>query len=111
MPHLSSFIRAATLLPLWLAGMHAYASSSQSWSDHNRQVVAGCVKASGFKQARVVSQPVEFDDRVGYSALLIEGTYPQAHMKGRRGQALCLFDKLSHDVYVSELTPHQGKAR
>jgi len=43
-----------------------------------------------------------FDDRVGYSALLIQGKYPQAHMKNKTGQKLCLWNKATKKAYLTE---------
>jgi hypothetical protein len=31
-----------------------------------------------------VGNAAQFDDRVGYTALLLQGQYPQKHMKGAR---------------------------
>ena len=42
------------------------------------------------------------DDRVGYTAILLQGQYPQKHMKGQQGSELCLYNKQSKTAYVTE---------
>lgn len=79
-----------------------FASSEQAWSKHDQNAKMACVKASQFKNAKPVSNMMLFDDRVGYSALLIQGQYPQAHMKNKTGQELCLWNKTTKKAYLSE---------
>jgi len=45
---------------------------------------------------------VDFDDRIGYSALLIVGHYPQPHMHRQPGRELCLFDRRTRTASVSD---------
>lgn len=79
-----------------------FASSEQAWSKHDQNVKMACVKASKLKNPKPVSNVMLFDDRVGYSALLIQGQYPQAHMKNKTGQELCLWNKTTKKAYLSE---------
>jgi hypothetical protein len=44
---------------------------------------------------------VDFDDSLGYSALLLSGLYPQPHMKHKPGRELCLFDRRSRRAAVT----------
>ena len=83
----------------------AHASSDQAWNDHYKQMNERCIAASGLKNVKVLGKPAEFDDRVGYSALLLEGRYPQKHMNNRKGTELCLFDKQRKAAFVTEWTP------
>ena len=87
---------------LILVSGKAFASSPDARAAHNSAVASGCVKASGLRNARPVGGPIDFDDRVGYTALLIQGNYPQPHMNNKSGQVLCLFNKKSRTPYVSE---------
>lgn len=79
-----------------------FASSEQAWNKHDQEIKAACVKASQLKNAKPVSNVMLFDDRVGYSAILIQGKYPQAHMKNKTGQELCLWNKTSKKAYLTE---------
>jgi hypothetical protein len=79
-----------------------FASSEQAWDKHNQEIKTACIKASQFKNAKPVSNLMLFDDRVGYSALLIQGQYPQAHMKNKTGQELCLWNKTTKKAYLTE---------
>ena len=71
----------------------AFPASPEAWSSHKAEVVAKCTKASGLKDAKLVGELIEYDDSVGFTAALIAGTYPQAHMRNQPGRSLCLFDK------------------
>ncbi|ENV08641.1 hypothetical protein F966_03315 [Acinetobacter higginsii] len=79
-----------------------FASSEQAWNKHDQEIKAACIKVSQLKNAKTASNVMLFDDRVGYSALLIEGKYPQAHMKNKIGQELCLWNKTSKKAYLTE---------
>ncbi|WP_166359363.1 hypothetical protein [Pseudomonas akapageensis] len=80
----------------------ALASSPQQWAEFDKQVVASCTKASQLKEAKAVGRIAQFDDRVGYVAVLLQGRYPQAHMKNQVGRELCLFDKKNKTAFVTE---------
>jgi hypothetical protein len=100
--HSMQYLRAASLLvAASVAGM-ALAASPAAWSAHDREVAASCVKASGLKQARAAGLPMVYDDRVGLTALLVSGRYPQPHMKNRPGRVLCLFDRKKRAAFVTE---------
>ncbi|WP_192562343.1 hypothetical protein [Pseudomonas gozinkensis] len=80
----------------------AHASSPDAWAAHDKTVLASCTKASGLKNAKPVGNAAQFDDRVGYTALLLQGQYPQKHMKGQQGTELCLYNKKSKTAFVTE---------
>lgn len=69
------------LLSLMCTSYTAQASSAEAWKKHDQNLKAACIKASQLKNTKVVSDIMSFDDRVGYSAVVLEGRYPQAHMK------------------------------
>lgn len=94
-----------TLMACALASSVAHGSSEQAWNDHRQQVLKTCLAASQLKDAHARGKPAEFDDRVGYSALLIEGRYPQAHMTKQQGTELCLYDKQHKRAFVTEWAP------
>ena len=88
-----------------LFSSNALASSSQAWNEQRQQMLKACLAASQFKDAHARGKPAEFDDQVGFSALLIEGVYPQKHMQGRTGTELCLYDRKQQHAFVSEWNP------
>jgi len=81
---------------------HAHASSPDAWATYDKAVLTSCTKASGLKDSKPVGNAAQFDDRVGYTALLLQGQYPQKHMKGAQGTELCLYNKKSKTAYVTE---------
>lgn len=98
MKKIIGFLFGAILMPYGIA----HAASPDAWTTHHRQVASSCVKASGLRDARPAGAPVDFDDRVGYTAIVIQGRYPQPHMENRSGGVLCLFEKRSRTPYVSD---------
>lgn len=98
------FMKVTTLTALCLTALatQANASSPDAWTAFDKTVIASCTKASGLKNAKPVGTAAQFDDRVGYTALLLQGQYPQKHMKGQQGTELCLYNKHSKTAYVTE---------
>lgn len=97
-------MKALALLSITLATLatQVHASSASAWDAHGKAVLASCTKASSLKRIKQVGNVAEFDDRAGYSAVLLQGEYPQQHMKGQTGTVLCLYNKKSKTAYVSE---------
>ena len=91
-----------TFLCLTALVTQAHASSPEAWATYDKAVIASCTKASGLKEPKPVGKAAQFDDRVGYTALLLQGQYPQKHMKGQQGTELCLYNKKSKTAYVTE---------
>lgn len=97
---------SATLLGLSLAvaALPASASTPQAWTAYGQQVVKACLAASGLRNPKPAGMRVDLpggSDALT-SALLLEGTYPQPHMAGRRGLELCLYDSRSRQARVAE---------
>ncbi|MBA4273239.1 MAG: hypothetical protein C0438_09095 [Pseudomonas sp.] len=92
----------ASLLCLTALVSNAHASSPDAWAAYDKAVLASCTKASGLKNAKPVGNAAQFDDRVGYTAVLLQGQYPQKHMKGQQGTELCLYNKKSKTAFVTE---------
>jgi len=87
----------------------ALASSPDAWKDYNQRLTRACVAASGLKDVKPVGGPIQYDDRVPVTALVLAGRYPQKHMNNRPGRELCVWDRKANKAYVSEadqLLPH-----
>ena len=95
----------APILALLLLAPLAHASSDAAWAEHDKQLLRACTAASQLKDVRALGKSAEFDDRSGYSALLLQGRYPQKHMNNRKGTELCLYDRRQKSAYVTEWTP------
>ncbi|MFT2798985.1 hypothetical protein [Serratia sp. N21D137] len=108
---LSTKLRSFTFLVfvgLSILTSNAAASTPSVWDEHNKMVIASCIKASNLKSITpVVSRLMEFSDEVGYTALLLQGSYPQPHMENQKGRELCLFNKKTQKVYISEVDGYQ----
>lgn len=85
-----------------LAGASAVASTPDAWKAYDKRVVDACVAASGLKGAAPVGGPIQYDDRVPVTALVLAGRYPQKHMKNAPGRELCVWDRKAGKAYVSE---------
>ena len=97
-------MKATTLSFICLTALasNAHASSPDAWAAYDKTVLASCTKASGLENVKPVGAPAQFDDRVGYTAVLLQGQYPQKHMKGQQGTELCLYNKKSKTAFVTE---------
>ncbi|UPG86949.1 hypothetical protein L2Y94_06230 [Luteibacter aegosomatis] len=80
----------------------AAASTPAAWKAYDKKVVDACVAASGLKGAAPVGGPIQYDDRVPVTALVLAGRYPQKHMKNAPGRELCVWDRKAEKAYVSE---------
>ncbi len=95
-------------LALLIAAPRVAASSPEAWRAYDREVRTACLKASRLLQPRVLGDRVDVPaappDPNGItliiSAFLLEGRYPQAHMKGEMGRELCLFDQRTRKAFV-----------
>ncbi|NDW05488.1 hypothetical protein [Jiella pacifica] len=96
----STLLPLATLLALGFSSP-ATASSEESWQKMFAAAKKACIEASGLAKAKA-SEPVVFSDDIGYVALLVAGTYPQKHMKGQKGQMLCLFERSTGKASTEE---------
>ena len=100
---------AGVVLLLGLAAPRAGASSPDAWRAYDRVVRSACLKASRLLQPRVLGERVDVpvaDVSAGgitliISALLLEGRYPQAHMRGQSGRELCLFEQRTRRATVT----------
>lgn len=80
----------------------AQASSEAAWQKNDNNRLQACTQASGLKSVKAVGKAIQYDDSVGYDALLLEGRYPQKHMKNQIGRELCLYQRQSGKASVSE---------
>ncbi|QXI29506.1 hypothetical protein [Pseudomonas vanderleydeniana] len=97
-------MKASTLILISLTALatQAQASSPAEWAAHDKAVQASCIKASHLRNVKQVGNPALFDDKLGYTALLLRGHYPQAHMKNQAGTELCLYNRKSKTATVTE---------
>ncbi len=84
------------------------ASSPEAVDEHRKEANSKCSQASNLLQARAEGNLIEFDDSVGYTALIIQGHYPQRYMNNRVGRVLCLFNRTTRKAYVAEITTDLG---
>ncbi|MGH8680845.1 MAG: hypothetical protein ACREVP_04970 [Burkholderiales bacterium] len=80
----------------------AHGTTPDAWAAHAKEVVSACAAASNLRDAKPGGNIVDFDDRAGFTAVVIDGRYPQPHMKNKRGRVLCLFDKRTRTPFVSD---------
>lgn len=78
------------------------ASAPDAWKDYNQRLTKACIAASGLKDVKPVGGPIQYDDRVPVTALVLAGRYPQKHMNNRPGRELCVWDRKAGKAYVSE---------
>ena len=93
--------RIALLAALFVGSVQA--SSDQAWQAQDKLQRETCLALSHLQDKKVLGAPVLFDDSVGYTALMIGGTYSQKHMKGKPGRELCLFERKTGKAVLSEV--------
>src|SRR5262245_8147553 len=76
-------------------------ATPEAWAAYEKEVVTACTAASKLRDPKPGGSTVDFDDRVGVTALIIDGYYPQPHLKNKRSRVLCLFDKRTRMAFVS----------
>jgi heat shock protein HslJ len=86
----------------------AYSATPDSYAKLDITTEAACLKAANL-QAATVGPPVRYSDRTGIDARVVEGAWPQPHMKGARTRLLCLYNRKSKRVEVQELTAPEAK--
>lgn len=96
-------LTAGLAVAIFMSACPVRASSPDAWQAHDIEVKTGCLKASGLKEARLASGIVRFGDELGFDALLIRGQHPQAHMGRQETQILCLFNRSTRCITVSEV--------
>jgi hypothetical protein len=96
-------------LVLGLVAPPTRASSPAAWQAYDAEVRQACLKASLLKDPRVLGEridvPVADVSPEGttplISALLLEGRFPQPHMRGQKGRELCLFEQRTRRATVA----------
>lgn len=76
----------------------AQASSPDKWAELLQRASAACAKASELKGA-VAGKPVDFSDKV---LVIVDGTWPQAHMRNAPARFACLYDKRTKTAEAQE---------
>ena len=92
---------SASLALLLMAGMAtaALASSPDAWTELFKRASAACVKASELNKAKA-GTPVDFSDKV---LVVVDGHWPQPHMKNAPARFVCLYDKKARTAETREL--------
>ena len=76
----------------------AIATSPDKWADLMQRASAACIKASELKGAKS-GTPVDFSDKV---LVMVDGTWPQPHMKNASARFACLYDKRAQTAEANE---------
>jgi hypothetical protein len=90
---------ALALSTVVVSAVPAGASSSDAWAELWKQASAACVTASGLKDAKA-AKPIDFSDKV---LVVIDGRWPQPHMKNAATQFACLYDKRAKTAEATEV--------
>lgn len=77
----------------------ARASSPDAWTELFKRASAACAKASELKKT-TTGKPVDFSDKV---LVIVDGIWPQPHMKNAPARFACLYDKRARTAEAAEL--------
>lgn len=87
------------IIALGLLAATAQASSPDAWAELHKRASAACVKASDLKKARAGTL-VDFQDKV---LVMVDGIWPQPHMKNAPARFVCLYDKRTRTAEATDL--------
>ena len=76
----------------------SFAASPDKWAELTQRASAACVKASALKGAKS-GTPVDFSDKV---LVMVDGVWPQPHMKNAPARFACLYDKRAQTAEANE---------
>jgi heat shock protein HslJ len=96
---LSPFIGAALALAM---AAPAFSATPDAWAKVDAASSAACVKAANLVGA-IAGPPIRYSDKVLIDARVVEGSWPQPHMKGAKAKMLCLYNRKTKRVEVQEL--------
>ena len=82
-----------------LSAAAAQASSPEAWSELFTKASAACAKASELKKPKT-GTPVDVPDKV---LVIVDGIWPQPHMKNAPARFACLYDKRTRTAEAAEL--------
>lgn len=80
----------------------SFASTPESWAKLDTASQAACIKASGLTSA-TAGPPTRYSDKLLIDARIIDGIWPQPHMKDAKASMLCLYNRKTKKVEVQEL--------
>ncbi len=80
----------------------AFSATPEAWAKVDAASSAACVKAASLVGA-IAGPPIRYSDKVLIDARVVEGSWPQPHMKGAKAKMLCLYNRKTKRVEVQEL--------
>ncbi|MBL0922891.1 MAG: META domain-containing protein [Sphingomonadaceae bacterium] len=80
----------------------ALGATPDAYAKLDRASEAACLKAANLTGA-TAGPPVRYSDKVMFDARIVEGIWPQPHMKGAKARMLCLYNRKNKRVEVQEL--------
>ena len=95
---LALFATAAAFASIAPAG----ASTPESFAKLDKASEAACIKAANLTSA-TVGPTVRFSDKTLIDARVVDGIWPQPHMKGAKARMLYLYNRKTKRVEVQEL--------
>ena len=80
----------------------SFGSAPDKWAKVDIASQSVCLKAAGLNGA-TAGPPIRFSDKFMIDARVVEGTWPQPHMKGAAARMLCVYNRKNKRVEVQEL--------
>lgn len=103
-----SLIYSAIALFATLAPVSLQASSDSAWEALFAEARKACEAASGLKKAEAIGAPTDFSGKV---LVLVNGRWPQPHMKNAEATFGCLYDKKAKQAEAQEVQGFTATAR
>jgi hypothetical protein len=99
---------AAAAVALACSAGRAGASTPDAWAELFAKANAACTKAAGLASATTRGYPIDFDDVV---LVIVDGRYPQPHMKNAKSTKYCLYRKQTAKADAFEASAPVAEAK
>lgn len=93
----------------WLSAITAFSvaapvltATPESYAKLDKASEAACLKAADLAGA-TIGPAMRYSDKLPVDAHVVEGTWPQPHMKGAKARMLCLYHRKNKRVEVQEI--------
>lgn len=80
----------------------AFSATPDAWAKVDAASSTACLKAANLVGA-IAGPPIRYSGKVLIDARVVEGSWPQPHMKGAKAKMLCLYNRKTKRVEVQEL--------
>lgn len=91
------------VVPVLLVTFSSFASSDEAWKALDKNIQKSCLAISALQEKKVEGKRIDFSDDVGYSAVVISGSYKSKNSSPAPGKELCLYNRKTQSASLAEM--------